>query len=137
MAFSFSLTLILLPTLLACIVILTIALYHWRQHPNFKNVMNFKRPHWLALFVSLGVTAFSYVTIKLFPVLFQFFKISHDNYNGIGFLFLFGLLTSVGLLASLLSSFFCLWHFIVAIFSYVHKTQNKKTIDSTHSNHCN
>ncbi len=44
-----------------CAIIVAIVLFHWRKHPRFKDVLNFKRPFWVAFFISLGIVAFGFV----------------------------------------------------------------------------
>jgi hypothetical protein len=53
--------LMLVAGLPVCTIILAIALYHWRKHPCFKDVLNFKRPFWVAFFISLGIVALAFI----------------------------------------------------------------------------
>jgi hypothetical protein len=110
----------LLPTLLVCVAILTIALYHRRKHPSVAPVFNFKRPFWLALFGSIGMIALSYTGLALTPTLFHFF---HIPYEKLGFqdvtCIAFILLIIIGAFCCILAAICCLWRLIAAIFSYV------------------
>jgi hypothetical protein len=117
----------LLPILLACVTILTIALYHRRKHPSFTQVFNFKRSLWLALFGSVGTIALSYTGLALTPALFRFF---HIPYEKLGFqdvtCIAFIMLIIIGAFCCILAAICCLWHLIAAIVSYVRAKQNKK-----------
>jgi hypothetical protein len=117
MAFLYSLFLILLPILLACVVILGIVLYRWRRHPSFAPVFNFKQPFWLALFISLGMIALGFAGAELALAL----KLDPKGLSCIPFL-LFMLL---GAFCCEVSSAFCIWRLLAAILSYVHSRQPK------------
>lgn len=111
----------LLPILLICVTILTVAVYHWRKHPSFTPVFNFKRLFWLALFVSVGMVVLSYTGLALTPTIFHFF---HIPYEKLGFqdvtCIAFILLIIIGAFCCVLASICCLWCLISAIFSYTH-----------------
>lgn len=59
MIYQFFLMLVL--TLPVCTVILAVALYHWRKHQWLKDVLNFRRPFWMAFFVSLGIITLGFI----------------------------------------------------------------------------
>ena len=41
--------------------ILAAVLFRWRKHPRLADVLNFKRPFWIVLFISLGLEVFGWV----------------------------------------------------------------------------
>jgi hypothetical protein len=115
---------ILVANTLICVAILIVALYHWRKHPSFINILNFKRPCWLTLFISLGMIILGFVCGELVSLLFHLF---HIHYDPKGFIYLpFILLIFLGGLCCMVSSICCLWYLIAAIFSYVRAKQNGK-----------
>jgi len=125
MLLLYSLAWILLPALLVYIAILTIVFFHWRNHPSFAPVFNFKRPSWLALFISLGMIALGFVGATLVPALSH---LLHIPYNKLGLqdvtCIAFILLMLAGAFCCLVSSICCLWHLIAAFFYYVRSKQN-------------
>lgn len=124
MLFLYSLILILVPTLLVCMLVLTIILNHWKKHPCFKVAMNFKDPCWVILFVSLGAMMIGYTCGKEFPNILRFFHVPAGNYNGMGILILFWFLALGGAVCCLMSSICCLWRLMRATLCYVRIKNN-------------
>ena len=127
MAFLYSLFFTLLPTLLICVAISVALLYRRRKHPNLAVVFNFKRPFWLALFISLGMIVLGFIGLISTPTLFHFL---HIHYEKLGLqdvtCMAFILLIFTGAFCCMASAIYCLWRLIAAILSYVRAKQNYK-----------
>jgi hypothetical protein len=119
----------LLP-LLVCIVGLAVAFHHLRSRPILQAAIHFKRGHWLALFISLGIVGAG-VIVFLFGGLLGFLD-QHYFHSGdkLGPGFLFYILgfaiAGFGAVCLWLSSVFCLWRLLSALFIYVHSAQSKR-----------
>lgn len=119
-----SLVLILTPILLASVAILIITLFHWRKHPAFAPVFNFKRPFWVALFISLGMIVLGFAGGALTRPLFHFLKIPYEKLGMQDLTSVaFGLLLLLGQFCSVVSSICCLWNLIAAIFYHIRTKQ--------------
>ena len=112
------LILILVPTLPMCVAILAIAFRHWRKHPSFINILNFKRSCWFTLFISIGMTALGIAGVAFIPTLvFKFDLLGLSCLPFVALMF-------AGAGGCIASSIYCLWHLIAAFFSYVRTKQN-------------
>jgi hypothetical protein len=114
-----------------CIAIVTITVSPFRKQPGFVPLFNFKRPIWLALFISVGMVVVGLCGAMLTPRLFRFWGIPYEKLGSqdiatIGFTLLmpFGALCSVGCLVVWLR------HLIIAIRLYSQAKQNRKNINS-------
>ena len=102
-----------------CVAILTIAFYHRRKHPCFVDVLNFKRPFWLVLFISIGMIALGFAGVAVINTCFFDYG---DRFLLIGLPFF--LLILAGVFLCIVSSIRCLWYLIPAIVSYLKAKQN-------------
>ena len=108
----------LVPTLPGCVAVLTLALYRWRKYPSFINTFNFKRPFWLVLYISIGMTIIGIAGVVFIPALVIYF-------DPLGLTCLpFVVLTFVGEFLCAASSFYCLCQLITAILLYIRLKRN-------------
>ena len=131
MLILYSLMLALLPKLLVCVAVLVIALYHWRRHPNFKPVFDFRRQFWLALFISIGIIALGFSGLAITTT---FFPLLHIPYKKLGvqdeICIAFVIMMVSGVVCCTLSSACCLWHLIIAIQSYARARSSRGNTSS-------
>ena len=119
----------LLP-LLVCIVGLAVAFHRSRSRPILQAAIRFKRGHWLALFISLGIIGAG-VLVFLFATLLEFLD-EHYFHSGIklgpGFpFFILGIaIAGFGAVCLWLSSVFCLCRLLSALIIHVHSVQSKR-----------
>jgi hypothetical protein len=125
MNFFFCLILYLSLPLLVCVTVLGIVLCLWRNHPIFKALMNFRRPMWLTLFISVGMIGLGFAGKVAVNPLIHLFHIEN-----LGLLYLAGatilLLILTGGFLCLVASTWCLWSMTAAILSCVRSCQSRK-----------
>jgi uncharacterized membrane protein YcjF (UPF0283 family) len=104
---------ILVATLPICAIIVAVALFHWRKHPRLKDVLNFKRPFWVAYFISLGAIAFGLAVVYwIAPV----YHSAYQDSDPLGLMALpFVLLMLVGVFSCFVSSVRFFWCLMAAI----------------------
>jgi hypothetical protein len=119
-----------LPALLFCIAGLAFAFHCWRRHQILHAAINFKRPYWLAIFVSLAIVAVG-VLVSLFGLLWAFlddhYFHSHEK-MGPDFIFtvLGIIIAGFGAFCLWLSSVCCLWRLLSALLSHVHSLHSNR-----------
>jgi hypothetical protein len=101
--------LILVAALPASAIILAVALFHWRRHPRLKDVLNFKRPLWVAFFISLGIVALGFVGA------YWIAPVYHDSDPWSLMVLAFVLLMFAGAFSCFISSVRFFWCLIAAI----------------------